>query len=52
MDRFLQFAVTIGGWGIGLILLYLLLTHPTAVTSEFKAGSGFVVEESRVLQGR
>lgn len=52
MERFAGLAITFGGWAMGLFLLYQLLAHPDAVVSEFKAVSGFTVEESKVLEGR
>lgn len=52
MERFIQLGITFGGWAVGLILLFQLVTHPDAVVSEFKAVSGFTVEESKVLEGR
>lgn len=52
MENFTKLAITFGGWAVGLMLLYQLLRRPDAVVSEFKAFSGFAVEESKVLEGR
>ena len=39
--------------GIGaLILIYLLVSHPSAVTSITNATGTFAINESKVLQGR
>lgn len=35
-----------------LFALYQLVTHGTAVVAEFKAVGTFVVDESKVLEGR
>jgi hypothetical protein len=44
--------IYLAGGAFLLMFLYQLFGHPTAVVSEFKAVSGFVVEESKVLEGR
>lgn len=44
----LSIAGTIGG----LILLYLLLSNPQGVLAIAQSSGGFVIAESKVLQGR
>lgn len=44
--------VQIVEWIVGLILLYLLLTHGDSVVAIFRSVGGFAIQESMVLQGR
>ena len=44
--------IYLAGGAFLLMFVYQLFGHPTAVTSEFKALSGFVTEESKILEGR
>lgn len=38
--------------GLGIILVYNLITHGDAVVAELTAAGNFITTESKVLQGR
>lgn len=52
MQQFGDTLIKWGGIALGLIFVYLLITHPNAVVSELSAVGGFVTAESKTLQGR
>ena len=43
---------TITEWVVGLILVYLLISHGDAVVNILRSTGGFVTAESKILQGR
>lgn len=52
MDNVLGVALKIAMAGLGIILVYNIITHGDAVVAELTAAGNFITTESKVLQGR
>ena len=44
--------LSVAGTIASLILIYLLVAHPSAVVSIANSAGGFITSESKILQGR